>query len=499
MLNCIEDYILEYNQLSDKTVLVRVDLNVPIVNGVISDYTRVDVSCSNLIGILKKSGCQIILVSHLGRPCGLDKSLSFRKIFNDIKSRINYLLNNQTDNDHEEIKMPTIYDIELIPCDEQSYSSYFTKVKDRLVEISNIKNKLRNNLILLDNIRFFPEETSNDPFFAAELASLADIYVNGALSCSHRQHASISSISTHFPSSALYAGYALSKEIKVLNYISDIMKERFYKKLPKTKDILLVIAGSKISTKIGVIKNLINKVDKIFVAGAMANNFMKYDGLDVGKSLIEDAASKIIAELYDYIKTHGSKVLYPNFMFNELPSITELDSNTQGEDNPHQMMQKIQYPQDCTVYHSLPQEKIDDSLCSTVDIQNIKEEDIILDIGNKTIQKLEKLLTNSKLVLWNGPLGMFEYEPFNRGTNSFIELIIKYASKGCKFIIGGGDTISAINHSKMILSSKNKKDLDAKTIEENIIFITAGGAFLELLEGKNLPGLLYLLKNDNTN
>ena len=286
----------------------------------------------------------------------------------------------------------------------------------------------RGEIILLDNIRFFKGELENDEIFAKKLAALGEIYVNDAFSCSHREQASIHKI-TKFVNQS-YAGPLLKKEIDSINLVINNKKD----------PVTCIIGGSKISTKINVVTKLMRKVDNIIIVGAMANNFLVQKGVKVGKSLVEKNTKNIIDKIYSEAEKKNCKIFIP---------------------------------EDCNVATSF------DGSDTSREIDLIKENEIILDIGPKTVRKIENIIDSSNTVLWNGPAGYFENKYFSKGTNAIANKISKNTiCKSLVSVIGGGDTVSAINK-----------------LEKKLIFShlsTAGGAFLEFLEGKDLPGLSVL-------
>jgi phosphoglycerate kinase len=283
-------------------------------------------------------------------------------------------------------------------------------------------------IILIENIRFFKEEENNDENFSKKLGSLGDIYVNDAFSCSHRKQASIHNITKFIKKS--FAGPLLKKEISSINLVIKNKKD----------PVTCIIGGSKISTKINVITSLIEKVNNLIIVGAMANNFFIYKNLKVGKSLIEENTKKIIKIIYE--KADENKC-------------------------------KIFIPEDCVVGSSFNSGGIKKNLNS------VEDNDIILDIGPKTIKNIESIIDQSNTILWNGPAGYFENDNFKIGTMSIAKAISKNTvTKSLISILGGGDTLAAINKSKNKLSFSHLS--------------TAGGAFLEYLEGKDLPGLSVL-------
>ena len=283
-------------------------------------------------------------------------------------------------------------------------------------------------IILLENIRYFKEENNDDENFSKKLGSLGDIYINDAFSCSHRKQASIHNITKFINNS--YAGPLLKKEIEAINLVIQNKKE----------PVTCIIGGSKISTKINIISSLIEKVNNLIIVGAMANNFFIYKNLKVGKSLIEGNTKEIIKGLYERAEKNKCEILIP---------------------------------EDCVVSTSF------NGSGKNKDLNNILDNEIILDIGPKTVENIINKINQSNTVLWNGPAGYFENDNFMNGTMLIADAISKNTiNKSLISILGGGDTLAAINKSTEKLSFTHLS--------------TAGGAFLEYLEGKDLPGLSVL-------
>jgi len=391
--------IEEKINLNDKRILLRLDLNVPLDKGRIIDSTRIDKILPTLRFLIKQNS-KIIILSHVGRPNGkVVNELSLKPICEDLGRKLN-----------QNVKLIT----------------------KNINEIDN-KDLFKNNeekLVMLENIRFYFEEEKNDHNFAKHLASLADIYVNDAFSCSHRSHASIHQISNFLPS---YSGLQLNLEVSALKKITSEIK----------RPITCIIGGSKISTKINIIKNLIPKFDNIIIVGAMANNIIKYMGHDIGRSIHEKDSNLIIEEILSLSKKENCEIVYPEDIvvskdFGGFPQIKELNE--------------------------------------------ISSNEIILDIGPKTIKIINNLIDKSNTILWNGPAGYFENPSFANGSIKIAEKIIEnnIANK-IYSVAGGGDTVSLLNSLNAI---------------NNFNFVsTAGGAFLEYLEGKSLPGIRALNLN----
>jgi len=388
--------ITEESNLENKRVLLRLDLNVPIKNQVIQDETRI-LKILPVINFLIEKKAKIIIISHVGRPKGkVQKELSLDPICENLKSKLN-----------KDIKLinKNIYEIK----------------KDDLFNSSN------EEILFLENIRFYNEEEKNDEDFSKQLASLADLYVNDAFSCSHRSHASVCKITEFLPS---YSGLQLDTEIQALKKVTSEIK----------KPVTCIIGGSKISTKIGIIKNLIPKFDNIIIVGGMANNILSYKNYKIGKSIYEENCDEIIKNIFETSKKYSCSIIYPEDV------VTGKDLNGKPE---------------------------------LKELTEINDDDMILDIGEKTIKKIENLINTSKTVLWNGPAGYFENSDFAKGSYEIAKTISKnYKSNSIYSVAGGGDTISVLNKINLI---------------NDFNFVsTAGGAFLEYLEGKKLPGISAL-------
>jgi len=390
-------YFSENLDIQSKTIILRLDLNVPLNEKKIQDKSRILTSLPFLKDLIKKKA-KIIIISHLGRPKGVkNNELSLTPIYKFLKEQLATNVYFFMGDINEETK------------------SKFAYLKE-------------GEIILLENIRFFKEESENDDNFAKKLASLGDIYINDAFSCSHREQASIHKITKYIKES--YAGPLLKKEVAAINTIIENKKE----------PVTCIIGGSKISTKINVITNLIKNVNNIIIVGAMANNFLTFKGFKVGKSLVEKNSRKIIDDIYAKAKKHNCNIFIP---------------------------------EDCNVSTNF------EGSGKTKKQDSVNENEIILDIGPKTIKNIESIIDQSNTVLWNGPAGYFENKNFSTGTSAIAKKISENTTKKSLIsILGGGDTISAINKSNDKFSFTHLS--------------TAGGAFLEFLEGKDLPGLNVL-------
>ena len=382
--------------LNQKKVLLRLDLNVPLENGKITDTTRID-KILPTINYLLKNDAKIIILSHVGRPKG--------KVVNELS---------------------------LKPICESLESKLKTNIKFIKKNIKEIKSNdlfidRDEKIVILENLRFYEEEEKNDKDFAKHLANLADIYVNDAFSCSHRAHASIFEI-TKFISS--YAGLQLKLEIEALTKITSEIK----------KPITCIIGGSKVSSKINIIKNLIPKFDNIIIVGGMANNILKYKGHEIGKSLQEDNCNQIIEEIFFLSKKENCKIFYPE----DIVAGKSLNGSPEAKE-----------------------------------LENVSKDDLILDIGPKTIKTIHDIIDKSNTILWNGPAGYFENPSFAKGSIEISKKIVEKNKNNTIYsVAGGGDTVTFLN------------TVDA--INTFNFVSTAGGAFLEYLEGKELPGIKAL-------
>ena len=390
-------YFSENQNIQSKTIILRLDLNVPLSEKKIQDENRILASLPLLRNLINKKA-KIIIISHLGRPKGIKSpELSLTPIYKFLKKNLDTNIYFFMGAINEETK------------------SKFSYLKD-------------GEIILLENIRFHHGENSNDESFAKKIASLGDIYINDAFSCSHREQASIHKITKYINES--YGGPQLKKEIDTINLV---IKN-------KKKPVTCIIGGSKISTKINVVTSLVNNVDNIIIVGAMANNFLTFYGFKVGKSLVEKNTKTVVEKIYAEAKKNNCNIFIP---------------------------------EDYNVSTSL------DGVGKIKNKNAIDDDEIILDIGPKTIEIIDRIIDKSNTILWNGPAGYFENKNFSIGTIAIAKKISENTvKKSLISILGGGDTLSAIN--------KNDQKFTFTHLS------TAGGAFLEYLEGKDLPGLNVL-------
>ena len=385
-----------------KNVLVRVDLNVPVVKGKISDFTKIYSLRETLLNLIKNKN-KIFLLSHFGRPRGVfKKELSLQNIINEIQNSL---------------KLNKLYFVK----------DYFGKEIEDTIKLMHT-----GEVCLLENIRFHKEEEKNIESFAEKFSYNFDVYINDAFSASHRSHASIVGITKFLPS---YAGLMFEKEINALNSILN----------KSNKPALAIIGGSKVSTKITILENLVKKLDYLVIAGGMANTFLASKSIDVGLSKVEEKYFNLIKNIENNALESGCRIILPTDV---------ITSKSLGDKN-----------------------SVNETL-----VEKIKKNHQAFDIGSQSCAEIIKLFSEVKTVLWNGPLGAFEYKPFDNSTkiiSANLSLISK--KKQINVVIGGGDTVSSINN--------------LGVIEDFTYVSTSGGAFLEWLEGKELPGI-YSLKHN---
>ena len=382
-------------ELEGKKVFVRVDFNVPIENGVIQNDKRIRAALPT-INYLIDHKAKVILCSHLDRPKGWDPKLTLKP----VADRLSRLL-------EKEVKF-------ISDCVGEEVEW----------EVDNLKD---GEVALLENVRFYKEETKNDPEFAKKLARLADIYVNDAFGTAHRKHASTYGIAQYVE--VAVAGFLLEKEIKYLQKALDNPE----------RPLVLIIGGSKVSGKLEVIENLLKIVDKMLVGGGMAYTFLKAAGYNVGKSLVEEELLDTAREIMEKANKNGIKFYLP------------VDSNNADEFSPtaHAKL---------TTYKEIPDDMMG------------------LDIGPATVELFKEALSDAKTILWNGPMGVFEFEKFSYGTMEVGKIVASHNE--ALRIVGGGDSVAAI---------------EMLGLEHQIDHVsTGGGAFLEFLAGKQLPGVMAL-------
>ncbi|MBN1494210.1 phosphoglycerate kinase [Candidatus Peregrinibacteria bacterium] len=382
-------------QLKDKKVLLRVDYNVPVENGTVADDTRIRESLKT-IEFLIKMGAKIILMSHLGRPKGVDENYRL----NPVASHLSKLLNKPV--------------IKVDSCIGAS--------------VEAAANAMRpGDVLMLENTRFYKEEEENDKTFSKQLANIADIYVSDAFGTVHRAHASTEGVAHFLPS---FAGFLIEKEIENLE---PLLKN-------PAKPLILLIGGAKIDTKIGILKNFIHKADTILIGGGLANTFLAAKGHDIGLSLCEKDKIETAQDIL--IEAEKTKC-------------------------------KIVLPEDVIVADEIS----DNAITADAEITGVEGNMQILDLGKRSVRKYIEILNKAKTIIWNGPVGLYEKKPFENGTR---EIAIALSKVKAKTYLGGGDTIDAIN--KFGINEKSFTHVS-----------TGGGAMLEYLEGKELPGIKVLM------
>jgi phosphoglycerate kinase len=390
---------LDHADVKGKRVLMRVDLNVPVENGVVSDATRIERTAPSITELADK-GAKVILLSHFGRPKGRDIANSLKPVAAELAHTL---------------KRPVKFVDDCIGA-----------VAERAVAAMH-----PGDILCLENTRFHAGEEKNDPAFIAALAKLGDLFVNDAFSVSHRAHASTEGLSHLLPA---FAGRTLQAEL-----------EAFEKVLDKpARPLVAIVGGAKISTKLDLLGHLLEKVDVLIIGGAMANTFLMAQGKQVGRSLVERDLLDTAQKIMDQAKAAKKKC-------------------------------EIVLPVDVVVA-----EKFEANAPSrVVSVDKVGGADMILDIGPKSIEQVVSVLARAKTLVWNGPFGAFEMEPFDNGTVEVAEAAAELTESGkLVTVAGGGDTVAALNV--------------AGVVDRLTYVSTAGGAFLEWLEGKPLPGVEVL-------
>ncbi len=380
-----------------KRVLLRVDLNVPMDNGRVSDTTRLERITKTIIEIAEKGG-RVILLSHFGRPKGVDPQQSLKS----VAITLGYVL--------------------------RRHVAFAADCVGKIAEtaVSALKD---GEILCLENTRFHAGEEKNDPAFVAQLAKLGDIWVNDAFSCAHRAHASTEGLGHKLPG---YAGRTMQAELDALTQALEA----------PTHPVIAIIGGSKVSTKLDLLENLVTKVDALVIGGGMANTFLHAQGINVGKSLCEKNLASTALRILEKAEHANCAIILPVDAMVAFHFEANAPSHAYGLDAiPHDGM--------------------------------------ILDVGPLSQERIQAAIDDAATLVWNGPLGAFELAPFDRGT----VLAARHAAARCKAgklisIAGGGDTVAALNHAG---------------VSRDFTYIsTAGGAFLEWMEGKPLPGVEVL-------
>eukprot|EP00599_Poterioochromonas_sp_BG-1_P009323 CAMPEP_0173152538 /NCGR_PEP_ID=MMETSP1105-20130129/12300_1 /TAXON_ID=2985 /ORGANISM="Ochromonas sp., Strain BG-1" /LENGTH=432 /DNA_ID=CAMNT_0014068253 /DNA_START=160 /DNA_END=1458 /DNA_ORIENTATION=+ len=389
---------LTESDLRGKRVFVRADFNVPLEKGKITDDTRIRGAIPT-IKYLTSKGAKVLLSSHLGRPKG---GYEAKYSLAPITPRLSELLGQE---------------VKLVP------DSIGLSVQAATAHMKE------GDVVLLENVRFYPEEEKNDKEFAKKLAANADLYVNDAFGTAHRAHGSTEGVAAHVKPAV--AGFLLQKELDYLQGAVDVPKRPF----------AAIVGGSKVSSKISVIEAMLNKVDKLVLGGGMVFTFLKARGVNVGKSLVEDDQLELAKKLEKIAKDKGVQL----FLASDVVVADKFAA---------------------------------DATAKIVDVNAIPDGWMGLDIGPKSIDAIKTALSDCKTVIWNGPMGVFEFDAFAKGTNAIATILADLTGKGTVTIIGGGDSVAAVEK--------------AGLAEKMSHISTGGGASLELLEGKVLPGVAAL-------
>jgi len=385
-------------EIEGKKVLIRCDFNVPLDDkGKITDDTRIQAALPTIRYALGRE-CAVILMSHLGRPKGkVDPKLSLKPVAEKLGELLNL----------EVLMAPDC----IGP------------------EVEKMARELKGGeVLLLENLRFRSGEETNDEKFTQQLASLADVFIQDAFGTVHRAHASTSGVPKHLPSGA---GFLLQKEIK---YLKQALEE-------PERPFLAILGGAKISTKIGVIKKLLSKVDSLILGGAMAYTFLRAENIGTGSSMVEEDKIDTAGEILKQASKKKVTVLLP---------LDHIIANKVSEDAESKEISEVAIPEGW----------------------------IGVDIGSFSIKRFSSAIKSAKTILWNGPMGIFEIDKFSKGTKTIAEAIAEATKKGSISVVGGGDSVAAVTKSGL---------------QENVSHIsTGGGAALEFLEGKELPGIAVL-------
>ena len=388
---------LDRVDVKGKRILMRVDLNVPVENGVVTNSTRIERVAPAITEITDK-GAKVILLSHFGRPKGRDPTQSLKPVAAEV-ARI--------------IKRPVKFADDCIgePAEQA---------------VAAMKP---GEILCLENTRFHAGEEKNDPVFVAELAKLGDIWVNDAFSAAHRAHASTEGLGHKLPA---YAGRTMQAELEALAKALENPQ----------RPLVAIVGGAKISTKLDLLGNLLDKVNALIIGGAMANTFLLAQGKNVGKSLVETDLVSTAREIMDKAKAGKREIILP------------VDVVVAEKFEAH-------------------------ASSRVVDTGKVGVTDMILDIGPRSIEQVISVLARAKTLVWNGPFGAFEMEPFDNGTAEVAEAVAELTAAGkLVSVAGGGDTVAALN---------------VAGVADRLTYVSAaGGAFLEWLEGKRLPGVEVL-------
>jgi phosphoglycerate kinase len=385
---------LDQADVKGKRVLVRVDLNVPMENGRVTDATRIERVLPTIQEIADKGG-KVILLAHFGRPKGRDPKETLKPVAEAVSSHLG---------------KPVAF---ADDCIGDAASQAVNALKD-------------GDVLLLENTRFHAGEEKNDPAFVQELAKLGDIYVNDAFSAAHRAHASTEGLARALPS---YAGRTMQAELDALTKGLEAPK----------RPVVAIVGGAKVSTKIDLLENLVGKVDALVIGGGMANTFLHAMGLGIGKSLAEKDLAETAMRIFARARETNCAIILP------VDGVCAYEFKAGAQNH-------------------------------TYGIDAIPEDQMILDVGSQSVERVNSAINDAATLVWNGPLGAFEIAPFDQGTVAAARHAAERTKAGkLVSVAGGGDTVAALNHAG---------------VTETFSYVsTAGGAFLEWLEGKSLPGV----------
>jgi len=389
-MKTIDDY-----NFDNRRALIRVDFNVPLNEEMdVTDANRIEAAKPTIVKILEDGG-SVVLMSHLGRPKGKESKYSLHHITNKVSEVLG-------------VKVKFVEDCVGVEIEKAA---------------ANLQS---GEVLLLENLRFHEEETKGDEHFAEQLSRLGDIYVNDAFGTAHRAHASTTVVAKFFEDKCF--GYLLAKEIKSLDKVLN----------SKEKPVTAVLGGAKVSSKITVIENILDKIDHLIIGGGMTYTFIKAQGGHIGTSLVEDDKQELALQILKKAKENGVEVHLP------VDSIIADSFSEQA---------------------STQTERVD----------NIPDGWMGLDVGPETIRNFSDVISKSKIILWNGPLGVFEMDTFAKGTIQLGEAIAEATKNGAFSLVGGGDSVAAVKKFGL---------------EDKVSYVsTGGGAMLEMLEGKSLPGI----------
>jgi len=394
----------QFKTLSDydvagKRVLLRADLNVPMKDGVVTDSTRIDRTLPTIVELMQK-GARVVLITHWGRPKGQRvPEMTVKPIADALSAKLGKPVKFADD------------------CIGEEAEAIVNSLSDT-------------EICVLENLRYYKEETDNDTAFAEKLAKLGDIYVNDAFSCAHRAHASTEALARLLPSAA---GRLMQAELEALSGALDAPQ----------RPLAALVGGAKVSTKLDVLNNLSAKVDMLIIGGGMANTFLNAKGINIGNSLCEHDLADTARDIIAAAEKNGCEIILP------IDGVVAKEFAAHAENR-------------------------------VVDLaQGVNDDEMILDVGPATVADVKTRLANCKTIVWNGPMGAFEIEPFDAGTNGAAQAAGELTKSGSLVsVAGGGDTVAALDHAG---------------VKDDFTYIsTAGGAFLEWLEGKELPGVEVL-------